>query len=120
MKDIKATQFDPGQPYPEWAFAFGPHEFYCSSPRGHIRLSKSDWIIEFETGERVVVSDETHQRYFKEPEPDEKKPKILRSRLSVTNAAKAAANLTKGGNGPAEASAVAGEDSESGEPGDAA
>lgn len=88
MKDLKSAQFDPAAPYPEWAFAFGGNEFYCSSPRGHLRLHKGDWIVEFSTGERIVVNDATYQAYFKESPPDEPTAKALRPKLLVATRAR--------------------------------
>ncbi len=66
---VKAIQFDPTKPYPEEAWCQGPGAFYMASPRGHIHIANTDWIVEFENGERIAISADTYEKYFKEPEP---------------------------------------------------
>lgn len=72
MTEFKSWQFDPAvEPYPEeWgAWCHGPGAFYAATPRGSIPLGKSDWIVEYPNGDRVVVNNQTYNDYFKEQAP---------------------------------------------------
>lgn len=123
MKGIKAEQFDPAKDYPEHAWCAGPMDFRHASDRGHGRLANRDWIITFlETGEHIAVTDATYQAYFAAPSPV---ASIVSKYLSAPSQLPAQeappATLAEADSedwGPACAGAVAGEDSQPGEPAD--
>ena len=70
----KAVQFDPSQPYPEHCWASAGEEFYCAAKRGHLRIHKGEWIVDFD-GELAVLSDGAYRKFFEGPKVDAKPKK---------------------------------------------
>lgn len=69
MPDFTAEQFDPGDSkhsneYIKHAFCTGPYMFFAATTRGPAKIAKGDWIVEFENGERIAVTNDTYQKYF--------------------------------------------------------
>lgn len=65
---ITAEQFDPEKPYPKKAWAQGPNTFFAATPRGHTRISRTDWIVELtdaKGNETLVVNNAVYQWFFK-------------------------------------------------------
>lgn len=123
MKGIKAEQFNPAdENYIEHAWCAGPMDFRHASHRGHGTLSNRDWIITFlETGEHIAVMDATYQAYFAEPPVASIVSKYLSAPSQLPAQETSPATLAEADSedwGPACAGAVAGENSELGEPAD--
>lgn len=112
MPDFTAEQFDPGDSkhsneYIKHAFCTGPYMFFAATTRGPAKIAKGDWVVEFENGERIAVTNDTYQKYFA--------PRLLaKAQPPVTPKVDTPAP-TKPTGKPAE---VAGKDSELRKPGD--
>lgn len=64
MLTYKSWQFDQNKEYPPHAWCQGPGAFFASTQRGHVRLAKNDWIVEFDNGEVVVMGHDTYTNFI--------------------------------------------------------
>lgn len=108
---VKAEQFLTTEGASDRFFIHGPGSFYASTLRGLIKAVKGDWLIDFENGDAIVVTNDTYEKFFQEPGAQ-----LPAAEGATQSQAETSAEVGK----PRGPSAMEGEDSEPGESGNPA